>query len=277
MWGIRLHMDTIFIEKLEVFARHGVYPEENKLGQKFLVSAELAVDTEEAGHTDDLTKSVNYGEVAHRITQIMQENTHKLIEAAAADVCENLLLEFPLIQQIRLKIEKPWAPVGLPLASVGVEITRGWHTAYIALGSNMGDKEAYLQFGVDSLSATQGCQVTKVSSFLRTAPYGGVEQDDFLNGVLELRTILSPTALLTRLHEIEADAHRERKIHWGPRTLDLDIIFYDDLILDTPDLHIPHIDMANRDFVLTPLAEIAPYMRHPIFHKTVDEMKRALK
>lgn len=269
-------MDHIFIRGLEVFAKHGVFPEENSLGQKFLVSADLSVDTERAGVSDNLDLSVDYGKVAQRVTELLTERTFKLIEAAAEYVCRSLLLEFPLIREIRLELQKPWAPVGLPLDTVGVEITRGWHTAYIALGSNMGDSQGYLDFGVEQLRATPGCRVTAVSDFIRTKPYGGVEQDDFLNGALALDTILSPELLLERLHEIEREAHRERKVHWGPRTLDLDIIFYDQVVLDTPDLHIPHIDMQNRDFVLKPLAQIAPWVRHPVLNKTAEELLREL-
>jgi dihydroneopterin aldolase/2-amino-4-hydroxy-6-hydroxymethyldihydropteridine diphosphokinase len=99
-----------------------------------------------------------------------------------------------------------------------------------------------------------------------------VEQEDFLNGALELRTLLTPEELLDLLHELEHAAHRERLVHWGPRTLDLDILMYDDLVLDTPDLHIPHIEMHFRDFVLIPLAQIAPHVRHPLTHMTVEQM-----
>lgn len=88
----------------------------------------------------------------------------------------------------------------------------------------MGDKEKYLNEAVEKLQQTSDCQVLKVSDFLVTAPYGGVEQDDFLNGALALKTLLTPQELLERLHEIEQEAHRERLIHWGPRTLDLDIL-----------------------------------------------------
>ena len=116
------------------------------------------------------------------------------------------------------------------------------------------------------------CRVEKLSSYLVTKPYGGVEQDDFLNACLMLKTLLSPEELLARLHEIEQAAHRERIIHWGPRTLDLDILLYDDLILETEDLVIPHPGMHLRDFVLKPLREIAPNKRHPIFQKTVAQM-----
>ena len=85
--------------------------------------------------------------------------------------------------------------------------------------------------------------------------------------------MLEPEELLDVLHEIEKAAHRERKIHWGPRTLDLDILLYDDLVLDTQDLHIPHVEMHLRDFVLIPMAQIAPWKRHPLTGKTMDEMR----
>ena len=92
----------------------------------------------------------------------------------------------------------------------------------------------------------------------------GVEQEDFLNGCLELETLLTPQELLEELHRIEQEAGRERKIHWGPRTLDLDILFYDKELIETEDLIIPHVDLENRYFVLKPLAEIAPNFRHPM-------------
>ena len=100
-----------------------------------------------------------------------------------------LLSELPLLKKITLRIEKPWAPVGLPLDTVAVEITRSWHTAYVAFGSNLGDKKKYLDNGIQGLKDTPGCEVEAVSKFLVTEPYGGVEQDEFLNGVLRLRTL----------------------------------------------------------------------------------------
>ena len=140
-------MDKIKIEDLEVFARHGVFPEENVLGQKFLVSAVLYVDTRKAGMTDELTASIHYGEVSQFIDRFMKENTCKLIERAAERLAEELLLHTPLLKKIKLEIKKPWAPVGLPLKTVSVEIERGWHTAYIALGSNRQEKREVSGYG----------------------------------------------------------------------------------------------------------------------------------
>ncbi len=265
-------MDKIHIKNLEVFARHGVFPEENALGQKFVVSAVLYTSTREAGRADDLAKSIHYGEVSRFITEFMEQNTFQLLETAAERLAEELLLNTEHLEKIRLEIKKPWAPVGLPLETVSVEIERGWHTAYIALGSNLGDKEANLRLGVEGLRSTRGCRVEAVSDFLVTAPYGGVEQDDFLNGAMKIRTLLTPHELLERLHEIEQEAKRERVVRWGPRTLDLDILLYDDLILDEEELHIPHIEMCKRDFMLKPLCQIAPYARHPVYNRTAAEL-----
>lgn len=269
-------MDKITIKKLEIFANHGVYPEENVLGQKFVISAVLYTSTRKAGVTDDLAHSVNYGEVSHFIREFVTKHTWKLLESVVEQLAQAILLKYTLVERVDLEVEKPWAPVGLPLDTVSVAISRGWHTAYIALGSNMGDKKGYLDMAVRCLDERADCQVRKVSDYLVTAPYGGVEQDDFLNGALELRTMLEPEELLEALHEIEQEANRVREIHWGPRTLDLDILLYDDLVLDTPDLHIPHVEMHKRDFVLIPLAQIAPWMRHPLTRQTVEEMMRGI-
>lgn len=278
-------MDKIKIENMEIFARHGVYPEENKLGQKFLVSAVLHTDIRKAGKTDDLNATINYGEICRLMDTFMKEHTFSLIERAAESMAEELLLHIPGLEKVEIEVKKPWAPIGLPLESVSVEILRQWHTAYIALGSNMGDRKALLDQAVSSLGALPGYPVRdgqgrtvaakaveKVSRYYETAPYGVTDQADFLNACLRLRTLLMPEELLETLHRVEQEAGRERIIRWGPRTLDLDLIFYDDLVLESDDLCIPHVEMHKRRFVLEPLCEIAPYKRHPIYGKTVQEM-----
>lgn len=121
----QLHtLDKIAIEGLEVFANHGVFPEENKLGQKFVVSVTLYTDTRRAGETDDLSASIHYGEAAHAIDEFMRVHTFKLIETAAESVAAMLLDRYPGAYGVHVKLEKPWAPVGLPLRTVSVEIER---------------------------------------------------------------------------------------------------------------------------------------------------------
>ena len=268
--------DEIRIQNLEVFANHGVFQEETNLGQKFLFSLTMYTDTRKAGKSDCLEESIHYGEVSQFITDYTRKHTRKLIEAAAEDLATALLLHYPLLKGVTLELKKPWAPVGLPLETVSVKISRFWHRAYIALGSNLGDKKAYLDQAIKALKQHKECRVQRVSSYLVTEPYGGVEQDDFLNACLSLDTLLSPEELLDLLHEIEQAAHRERLIHWGPRTLDLDILLYDNEVLETEDLIIPHVEMHKRDFVLKPLAEIAPNKRHPILGKTIGELAAQL-
>ncbi len=265
-------MDKIIIEGLELFCNHGVFPEENTLGQKFVVSAILYTDTRKAGKTDALKYSVHYGEAALKIKGWMENNTFALIERAAEYVCEKLLLEYPLLQQVTLKLEKPWAPVGLPLKTVGVEITRGWHEAYLSIGSNMGDKKAHLDFAVEQLSNEEDTKVLAVSDYIVTEPYGYTEQDEFLNGCLKIKTLKTPYELLDFIHEIEQGAGRERLIHWGPRTLDLDILFYDKQVLEEEDLIIPHKEIEKRQFVLEPLVQIAPNFVHPLCNLSIEKL-----
>lgn len=273
---MHLPYDEIHIENLEIFAKHGVFPEENRLGQKFLISLTMYVDARPAGKADCLEQSVHYGEASQFMTDWMHRHTYRLIEAAAEHLAEELLLRYPLLKGLTLELKKPWAPVGLPLETVSVKITRFWHTACLGLGSNLGDKAGYLDGAVKALAGMRDCRVRKVSSYWVTEPYGGVEQDDFLNACLLLETLLSPEELLERLHDIEQAAHRERVIRWGPRTLDLDILLYDDLVLEAEDLVIPHPEMHLREFVLRPLREIAPYLRHPILGQTVAQLAEKL-
>lgn len=147
--------------------------------------------------------------------------------------------------------------------------------AYIALGSNLGDKEKNLRRAL-LLLTQQGVEVVRVSSFLSTEPYGVTDQPQFLNAVACVRTSLAPLALLDVLLATELAMGRVRLRHWGERNIDLDLLLYEDVVLDLPRLHLPHPDMQNRDFVLLPLAEIAPELKHPTLQKTIWELKKDL-
>lgn len=265
-------LDQIKIENLEIFAYHGVFPEEREKGQFFYVDATLYLDIHKAGKTDDLSYSINYGEVCHFIYNFMKQHTFSLIETVVERLAESVLLAFPLILYLELTVKKPEAPVGLPFGNISISISRNWHKAYVALGSNMGEKEMYIKTAIKEIIEHPLCKDIKVSELIKTEPYGVTNQDEFLNGVLELKTLLNPEELLEFLQLLEMKAERVRTIHWGPRTLDLDIILYDDIIYDSENLTIPHPDMHNRDFVLLPLAELASGERHPILEKTVEQL-----
>ena len=265
-------MDYIIIDNLETFGYHGVFEEEAFLGQKFLVTAKLFLDTRKAGMTDNLKESLDYGEACQVIRKIVETERYMLIERLAEAIASKLLLAFSQLHEVEITVKKPWAPIHISVDTVSVTIRRGWHKVYLSIGSNMGDREGYLDLAIDQLNALPDTKVTAVSDYLETKPYGNVEQDDFLNGALEIETLKTPKELLETTLGIEKEAHRERLVHWGPRTLDIDILFYDDLILMDEKLTIPHVEIPKRDFVLEPLSAIAPYYMHPVYHKSVIQM-----
>ncbi|MFN7528190.1 MAG: 2-amino-4-hydroxy-6-hydroxymethyldihydropteridine diphosphokinase [Dolichospermum sp.] len=146
----------------------------------------------------------------------------------------------------------------------------------IALGSNMGESLAILEGAIKSLEKTPGITIKAKSSWYRTAPVGGPSQPDYLNGAAILEVQLSPQKLLETLLNIEQEFGRVRQEHWGPRTLDLDVLLFDDLILETPDLQIPHPRMTQRAFVLVPLAEIAPDWIEPVSKEPISQLLQKL-
>lgn len=150
------------------------------------------------------------------------------------------------------------------------------HVVYIALGTNLGDLESNLLMAL-SLLEQRGIKVRKVSSFMDTEPYGVTDQPRFLNAVCEAETSLEPLKLLDALLSVESKMGRVRLRHWGERIIDLDLLLYEDLLLDLPSLKLPHPDMQNREFVLAPLAEIAPCVMHPILQKSATTLLEELK
>ncbi|MCD6059676.1 MAG: folK [Thermomicrobiales bacterium] len=147
-------------------------------------------------------------------------------------------------------------------------------TAYIGLGSNLGDRMATLQTAVQQLESLG--RVAEVSSLYQTEPVGYLEQPPFLNAVVALKTVLAPIDLLHAMLGIERALGRTRSFPDAPRTLDLDLLLLDDVILDTTELTLPHLRLHERAFVLIPLAEIAPEAVHPVSGKTIWDLLGAL-
>ena len=146
----------------------------------------------------------------------------------------------------------------------------------IALGSNLGESLNYLEGSLVELGKTPYIEVILCSKWHKTKAVGGPPQPDYLNGCAILKVHLSPYELLHRLQAIELQFGRVRDIPWGPRTLDLDLLLYGDVILDYPDLQIPHPRMQERDFVLLPLSEIAADWIEPVSGKTIKELLECL-
>lgn len=146
----------------------------------------------------------------------------------------------------------------------------------IALGSNLGDSQGILTAALQVLAATPGIAVQKVSSWYRTKPVGGIPQPDYFNGCALLEVQILPQQLLKTLLATETKFGRVRGERWGARSIDLDLLLYEDLILDTPQLQLPHPRMNERAFVLVPLAEIAPNLLEPISGKTILQLLQGL-
>ena len=270
-------MDEIRIDGLKVKAYHGVYEDEKEKGQNFYVNAVLYTDTRTAGLTDELSDSTDYARVCSLIRAVMLKESYDLIETVAENVAMEILLAFPLIKAVDIEVRKPEAPVPMEFDSLSVKIHRAWHDVYISYGSNMGDCEGNIDDAVEAITEHPYVVMIDDSERIITKPYGGVKQDDFLNGVCHIRTLMAPEELLKYLNELENRAGRVRDIHWGPRTLDLDILLYDDLVYESDTLVIPHADMENREFVLKPMCDISPFKRHPVYGKTMKQLLDALE
>lgn len=262
-------MDKMYIRDLRVFANHGVFEEEKRLGQLFIISLELDLNLKAAGRTGDLSKSVHYGELCEKVDAEFTRESFELIESAALNLAEFILAEYPLIQGVKVFLKKPWAPIKKPLETVELRVERSWHKAYIGLGSNMGDTKAYLTEALKQMGAEAHTHITKQSSFITTKPWGYTDQADFLNAVVEVKTYLEPEELMDRLLEIEKELDRTRELRWGPRTIDLDLLMYDNLIMNEEKVILPHPRLHERAFVLESLNEIAPFMIHPVLHKSM--------
>ena len=258
-------MDRILIDDLRVMTVIGALPHEREIAQPIRIDLSIGVDLHEAGRSDELNATVHYGLVCERITEMARDSKDILLERLAAKVAD-VVLEFDLVDEVEVKITKLRPPVPEAVESTAVIITRTRaeaaapplvsHTAYIALGSNLGDRERYLRFAVRELG-----NVVSMSQVFETAPVGGPEdQGAYLNMVVQIETPIDPYALIRRCQRIEANALRQRIVHWGPRTLDVDVLFYDDVRITSEHLTLPHPRIFERRFVLAPLSEVAPQL-----------------
>lgn len=255
--------NTIHINGLEVHANHGVFPAEKELGQRFIINAILHLDFQATIASDDLNNTVHYGHVSDDIVAYFKANQCDLIETITHQLVVMLFEKYELLTRIELEVVKPWAPLTVSFDDVRTRVDETKTPVYIAIGGNVGKSEAIFNQAIDSIRGLTGVYSVTESNLYQTKPFGEVDQPDFLNMAIMIETSIHPQNLLTHLQAIELELGRTRDIHWGPRTIDLDIILYGNMLVSSSTLLIPHPYMTKRDFVLKPLLDINRYLVDP--------------
>ena len=257
-------MDRIEINGLRVMTLVGVLPHEREATQPLEFDIVLEGDLRDAGRSDDLADTAHYGMVAERAAAIARESKDQLLERLVHRIAEDAL-SFDRVEAVEVVVRKlrPPIPEDVNFTSVRIRRSRAElaipalnsHRAIVALGSNLGDRVGYLKLAAAEL----GHSIVSQSQVFETAAIGGPgDQGAVLNMVVSVDTSLDPFAMLRRCQRIEALALRQRIVHWGPRTLDVDLLFFDDVAITSAELTIPHPRYAERRFVLAPLSEVAP-------------------
>ncbi|WP_084099606.1 2-amino-4-hydroxy-6-hydroxymethyldihydropteridine diphosphokinase [Demequina sp. NBRC 110051] len=322
-----IELDQIAVEGIRLEGFHGVFQAERESGQLFFADVVAHTNTRAAGARDDLTRSVNYSEIADRVADVLGGEPVKLIEAVAERIAKTVL-GIPLVECVDVTVHKPQAPLHVEFKDVTVTIRRdqregslwadkrigssagesddptegsevsglgtggfggapevagGGDTmdarpaqptgALIALGGNLGDVEQTFRTALSDLHRIPGVQVVTVSPLVRSVPEGGLQQPDYLNGVVRVNTALSPRELLNALLGIELAHGRERSVPNAARTLDLDLVQYEGVTGVSADLELPHPRAYLRRFVLEPWSAIEPDARL-VPHGTVAELLR---
>lgn len=265
-------MNKVIIRGLEVSACHGVKDFEKIQPQPFIFDADIYFDFFAAASSDNIDETINYSAVSKIIVAVARDNCFNLIEKLAYE-CAYAVMESVPASRIVLTVYKPQAPMKQKFDSVGVTVDVSREVAYLSLGSSMGEKRQYLDTAIEKLNTCRQITVKKVSDYIQTEPYGGVAKNVFLNCAVEIETLFSPRQLLNQIHLIESECGRVRNIHWEDRTLDIDIIFFGKQIIVEDDLIIPHTEYHKRNFVLTPLKQIAPNFICPKLLKPIKEMQ----
>lgn len=250
--------DKIILRGMTFYGYHGVLPEEKSLGQLFIVDVTIHLDLTAAGNNDCLEDSVDYSCIYHMVKNIVEVERFNLVEALAERVSSRILAQFKEVKQVTVAVTKPGAPIAGVLSGAGVELTRRRLTrVYLSLGSNIEPKEEYIHRALRFIASHPQIVLVKASSLYYTEPVGYQEQDWFLNAAAACDTDLTPMELLREIQRLELVLQRQRNIHWGPRTIDIDIIFYGQEKIDLPELKVPHPRALERAFVLVPLAELS--------------------
>ena len=253
----------------------GVSQEERAKKQNIVVDAELFLNIRNASATDDIKQAVNYSEIHSLIKKIAEKKEYKLIEALAENIAEEILKNYQ-VKKVIIHVKKPMALAKKNVKYAAVEITRtNMVKVYLGLGANLGNKLANIKEAIRQLK--KNLKITNISPIYKTDPIGYGNQDWFLNCVVEAETEIKPLALLKLAKCIEKKLKRTETIKYGPRTMDIDILFYGNKVISGKNLQIPHPRMHRRLFVLEPFAKINQDFFHPKLKKTIRELKKKIK
>ncbi|MDD2371706.1 MAG: 2-amino-4-hydroxy-6-hydroxymethyldihydropteridine diphosphokinase [Firmicutes bacterium] len=250
-------MDKIVLSNLEFYGYHGYFPEENILGQRFKVTIEAYGELSLSHTSGDLDDSVSYVDIYDVVNEVFFSKKYKILEQLGYDIGKAIIDKFFRIKSVQVFVMKPEVPIPVTCDYFGIqqEIKREL-ISYIGLGSNLGDREGYLNSAIHQLEFNKEIEVTKISKVYETDPFGYEDQGMFLNMVVEVKTSLSPRALLKYCNHIEGNLLRKRDVRWGPRTIDVDILTYDNYTSDEEILTLPHPGITQRAFVLLPLKDV---------------------
>lgn len=250
-------MDKITLSKMEFEGHTGCLDFEKTDGQKFIISLDIFIDRIRGCYTDDLSDTADYAKIYGLTKEIVSEDKGNLIECLAQKIADGVLKSDNRIDKVQVTVSKPEAPVKGIFETMEVTIERRRKEFVIlSLGSNLGDREANIIAAEEALKELPGVEDIKCASIYETEPVGLEEQPYFLNTCIGFYTDIGPFELLDKIHVIENDLLRTRDVHWGPRTIDIDIIFYGDRVIIRPELTIPHPRWHLRSFVTVPLREI---------------------
>ena len=261
--------DRIVLSGVSGTGFHGVFDHEKRDGQIFVVDVAIDADLAAAGRSDDLSRTVNYGEIGAVVLERIEGEPFELIERLASVIAQDVLAGHRLVDEVTVTVHKLQAPVGVPFADVTVSVARRRDPVpvVIALGANLGDAQGALMSAVASIMDLAGVAAVQVSDVVETDPVGGPDQPVYLNQVVTATTWWSAPRLLASLHRIEAEHGRVREIRWGARTLDLDLIQYgtpgmeSEWRSESEDLMLPHPRAHERGFVLVPWLDVDPDAR----------------
>ncbi|MEI2733027.1 MAG: 2-amino-4-hydroxy-6-hydroxymethyldihydropteridine diphosphokinase [Dermatophilaceae bacterium] len=258
--------DVIRVDGIRGYGYHGVLADERATGQEFFVDVAIEVDLSRAGVSDELADTVDYSAVAARVLARIEGEPVDLIERLAHLVAGDVLAD-PRVEAVEVRVHKPRGS-GRGACRRTSRSRSGANAASRSSsrsGPTSATRLATLTAAVAALAALPGVTVTAVSPLVESDPVGGLDQPAYLNAVLLARTTRPPEALLRDLHAVEAAHGRTREIHWGARTLDLDLIQFgrpgddDECLREGPGLQVPHPRAAERAFVLVPWAQVDPH------------------